>query len=142
MDARLVCHRESFLSDLIYRSRAPFAAPLPALEVREADADATVNPFLQNSINYLEVKINMAKSRGINRVFLARRASDGDGVELRRAFPGRELTELDPFLLLDQMGPMDFAKGDPRGFPPHPHRGFETVTYLLSGEMQHRDSWG
>jgi len=80
--------------------------------------------------------------RGVTRVFTAPRASDGDGVELRRAFPGAELTELDPFLLLDQMGPMDFAKGDPRGFPPHPHRGFETVTYLLSGEMQHRDSWG
>jgi len=50
--------------------------------------------------------------------------------------------ELDPFLLLDQMGPMDVAPGEARGFPPHPHRGFETVTYLLSGEMQHRDSWG
>ncbi|HUB34904.1 MAG TPA: pirin family protein [Bryobacteraceae bacterium] len=76
------------------------------------------------------------------RIFTAPRASDGDGVELRRAFPGVALSELDPFLLLDQMGPMDFAPGDPRGFPPHPHRGFETVTYLLSGEMQHRDSWG
>jgi hypothetical protein len=50
--------------------------------------------------------------------------------------------ELDPFLLLDQMGPTDFAPHEARGFPPHPHRGFETVTYLLSGEMQHRDSWG
>jgi redox-sensitive bicupin YhaK (pirin superfamily) len=75
-------------------------------------------------------------------VFTAPRASDGDGVELRRAFPGEALMELDPFLLLDQMGPMEFEAGDPRGFPPHPHRGFETVTYLLSGEMQHRDSWG
>lgn len=84
----------------------------------------------------------MNNQRGVSRVFTAPRASDGDGVELRRAFPGTELTELDPFLLLDQMGPMEFAKGDPRGFPPHPHRGFETVTYLLSGEMQHRDSWG
>jgi redox-sensitive bicupin YhaK (pirin superfamily) len=50
--------------------------------------------------------------------------------------------DFDPFLLLDQMGPDDFVPGDTRGFPPHPHRGFETVTYLLSGEMQHRDSWG
>jgi redox-sensitive bicupin YhaK (pirin superfamily) len=50
--------------------------------------------------------------------------------------------DLDPFLLLDQMGPMEVAPGQARGFPPHPHRGFETVTYLLSGEMQHRDSWG
>jgi redox-sensitive bicupin YhaK (pirin superfamily) len=84
----------------------------------------------------------MAKERSVSRVFTAPRAQDGDGVELRRAFPGTALGELDPFLLLDQMGPMEFAAGDPRGFPPHPHRGFETVTYLLSGEMQHRDSWG
>lgn len=80
--------------------------------------------------------------RGVTRVFTAPRAQDGDGVELRRAFPGAALTDLDPFLLLDQMGPMEFAAGQARGFPPHPHRGFETVTYLLSGEMQHRDSWG
>src|SRR5579883_483531 len=80
--------------------------------------------------------------RGVTRIFTAPRASDGDGIELRRAFPGAELMDLDPFLLLDQMGPMEFAAGDPRCFPPHPHRGFETVTYLLSGEMQHRDSWG
>jgi redox-sensitive bicupin YhaK (pirin superfamily) len=80
--------------------------------------------------------------RGIARIFTAPRAHDGDGVELRRAFPGPALADLDPFLLLDQMGPMDVAPGKARGFPPHPHRGFETVTYLLSGEMQHRDSWG
>ncbi|HUI54700.1 MAG TPA: pirin family protein [Bryobacteraceae bacterium] len=83
-----------------------------------------------------------AKYRGVSRVFTAPRAQDGDGVDLRRAFPGTELTDLDPFLLLDQMGPMDVAPGAARGFPPHPHRGFETVTYLLSGEMKHRDSWG
>jgi redox-sensitive bicupin YhaK (pirin superfamily) len=80
--------------------------------------------------------------RGVSQVFTAPQAHDGDGVELRRAFPGHHLMDLDPFLLLDQMGPTDFAPGHARGFPPHPHRGFETVTYLLSGEMQHRDSWG
>ncbi|MBS1855097.1 MAG: pirin family protein [Acidobacteria bacterium] len=69
-------------------------------------------------------------------------AHDGDGVDLRRAFPGVQLTDHDPFLLLDELGPTDLAPGEARGFPPHPHRGFETVTYLLSGEMQHRDSWG
>src|ERR1017187_10190889 len=82
------------------------------------------------------------KYRSVSRVFTAPRASDGDGVDLRRAFPGPSLEDFDPFLLLDQMGPMDLAPGKARGFPPHPHRGFETVTYLLSGEMQHRDSWG
>jgi redox-sensitive bicupin YhaK (pirin superfamily) len=84
----------------------------------------------------------MANERRVSRVFTAPRAQDGDGVELRRAFPGAAITDLDPFLLLDQMGPMEFAAGDSRGFPPHPHRGFETVTYLLSGQMEHRDSWG
>ena len=84
----------------------------------------------------------MTNYRKAARVFTAPRASDGDGVDLRRAFPGPQLMELDPFLLLDQMGPMDVKPGEARGFPPHPHRGFETVTYLLSGEMQHRDSWG
>jgi quercetin 2,3-dioxygenase len=82
------------------------------------------------------------KPRNVTRVFTAARSHDGDGVELRRAFPGPALNELDPFLLLDQMGPTTFAPNEARGFPPHPHRGFETVTYLLSGEMQHRDSWG
>ena len=80
--------------------------------------------------------------RRATRVYTAPRTQDGDGVDLRRAFPGPVVTDLDPFLLLDQMGPVDFRPGDRRGFPPHPHRGFETVTYLLSGEMQHRDSWG
>ena len=84
----------------------------------------------------------LTRVRPVSRVFTAPRASDGDGVELRRAFPGSTLMDLDPFLLLDQMGPMEVAPGKARGFPPHPHRGFETVTYLLSGEMQHRDSWG
>jgi redox-sensitive bicupin YhaK (pirin superfamily) len=82
------------------------------------------------------------ENRSAVRVFTAARAHDGDGVELRRAFPGTTISDLDPFLLLDQMGPTEFKPGDTRGFPPHPHRGFETVTYLLSGEMQHRDSWG
>jgi redox-sensitive bicupin YhaK (pirin superfamily) len=80
--------------------------------------------------------------RSAVRVFTAPRAQDGDGVDLRRAFPGGSISDIDPFLLLDQMGPTEFKPGDARGFPPHPHRGFETVTYLLSGEMQHRDSWG
>ena len=84
----------------------------------------------------------MMKFRAASRVFTAPQTQDGDGVDLRRAFPGTALAELDPFLLLDQLGPTDLGPGEARGFPPHPHRGFETVTYLLSGEMQHRDSWG
>ena len=84
----------------------------------------------------------LSTHRGTARVFTAPRATDGDGVQLRRAFPSDVLMDLDPFLLLDEMGPMDMTPGNAPGFPPHPHRGFETVTYLLSGEFQHRDSWG
>jgi redox-sensitive bicupin YhaK (pirin superfamily) len=80
--------------------------------------------------------------RSVTKVFTAAPSLDGDGIALRRAFPGGDLTDLDPFLLLDHLGPTRLAPGEARGFPPHPHRGFETVTYLLDGEMQHRDSWG
>lgn len=84
----------------------------------------------------------LATFRRSAHIFTAPRATDGEGVQLRRAFPSEVLTDLDPFLLLDEMGPMEMAAGAATGFPPHPHRGFETVTYLLSGEFQHRDSWG
>jgi redox-sensitive bicupin YhaK (pirin superfamily) len=88
------------------------------------------------------MQMTATKFRNASQVFTAPNAIDGDGVPLRRAFPGPAIADLDPFLLLDQMGPMDLVPGDHRSFPPHPHRGFETVTYLLAGEMQHRDSWG
>jgi len=71
-----------------------------------------------------------------------RRGREGAGFEIRRPFPTPDLELLDPFLLLDEMGPTDNAPGQARGAPDHPHRGFETVTYLLSGEMDHRDSRG
>jgi quercetin 2,3-dioxygenase len=80
--------------------------------------------------------------RRVAKVFGAAATHDGDGVSLRRAFPGAQMMDLDPFLLLDELGPTDLAPGEARGFPDHPHRGFETITYLLSGEMEHRDSWG
>lgn len=67
---------------------------------------------------------------------------EGDGMIVRRAFPGMAIGRIDPFLLLDEMGPKDFPKGSRAGFPDHPHRGFETVTYLLAGEFVHRDSQG
>jgi hypothetical protein len=67
---------------------------------------------------------------------------EGEGVLVHRAFPTGVLKELDPFLLLDEMGPKDFAPGELKGIPDHPHRGFETVTYLLEGHFEHRDSGG
>jgi redox-sensitive bicupin YhaK (pirin superfamily) len=67
---------------------------------------------------------------------------EGGGFLVRRPFPKAAFSEFDPFLLLDEMGPMEVAPGEAKGAPDHPHRGFETVTYLLSGEMEHKDSGG
>ena len=67
---------------------------------------------------------------------------EGGGFLIRRPFPKAAFSEFDPFLLLDEMGPMEVAPGEAKGAPDHPHRGFETVTYLLSGEMEHKDSRG
>jgi quercetin 2,3-dioxygenase len=67
---------------------------------------------------------------------------EGAGFLVRRPFPQSSFSEFDPFLLLDEMGPMDLGPGQAKGAPDHPHRGFETVTYMLSGEMEHRDSRG
>ena len=67
---------------------------------------------------------------------------EGGGFLVRRPFPKAAFSEFDPFLLLDEMGPMEVAPGEAKGAPDHPHRGFETVTYMLSGEMEHKDSRG
>src|SRR5438046_1841124 len=60
---------------------------------------------------------------------------EGGGFLVRRPFPKAAFSEFDPFLLLDEMGPMTVAPGEAKGAPDHPHRGFETVTYMLSGDM-------
>jgi redox-sensitive bicupin YhaK (pirin superfamily) len=67
---------------------------------------------------------------------------EGGGFLVRRPFPKASFSEFDPFLLLDEMGPMEVGPGEAKGAPDHPHRGFETVTYLLSGDMEHKDSRG
>lgn len=67
---------------------------------------------------------------------------EGGGFLVRRPFPTYAFSEYDPFLLLDEMGPADLAPGEAKGAPDHPHRGFETVTYVLSGELEHKDSRG
>jgi redox-sensitive bicupin YhaK (pirin superfamily) len=80
-------------------------------------------------------------SRGVARVVRGMPTSDGAGVKLRRVIGQPELPELDPFLMLDEFGtdsPDDYIAG----FPEHPHRGFETVTYMLDGRMRHRDNHG
>lgn len=84
----------------------------------------------------------MANERKIKQVLPSMRATEGDGMVIHRAFPGSSVSEIDPFLLLDEMGPLELKAGQGGGFPDHPHRGFETVTYLLEGQMEHRDSSG
>jgi redox-sensitive bicupin YhaK (pirin superfamily) len=83
-----------------------------------------------------------ALHRSVLAVITATETLEGAGFSVRRPFPTRPLDHLDPFLLLDEMGPMELKPGEAKGAPDHPHRGFETVTYLLSGEMVHRDSHG
>jgi len=67
---------------------------------------------------------------------------EGEGFPVRRAFAGVDLRLLDPFIHLDQMGEVEYAPGEPKGTPWHPHRGFETVTYLMDGTFEHQDSNG
>jgi redox-sensitive bicupin YhaK (pirin superfamily) len=67
---------------------------------------------------------------------------EGGGFLVHRPFPIATLDMIDPFLLLDEMGPTEVAPGAAVGAPDHPHRGFETVTYMLEGEFEHRDSAG
>jgi redox-sensitive bicupin YhaK (pirin superfamily) len=80
--------------------------------------------------------------RSISRIVSSVSTLEGDGVAIRRAFPTRLLDDVDPFLLLDHLGPTDLQPGEAKGFSDHPHRGFETVTYMLDGQFQHRDSRG
>jgi quercetin 2,3-dioxygenase len=67
---------------------------------------------------------------------------EGEGFPVRRAFAGVDLRALDPFVHMDQMGEIDYAPGEPKGTPWHPHRGFETVTYMIDGVFRHQDSNG
>ena len=67
---------------------------------------------------------------------------EGEGFPVRRAFAGIDHRYLDPFIMMDQMGEVEYAPGEPKGTPWHPHRGFETVTYLIDGTFVHQDSHG
>jgi len=84
-----------------------------------------------------------AAHRPVRRVVVARHAVEGAGFEVWRPFPGGiDAHVADPFFLLDQLGPVEYAPNEPVGAPWHPHRGFETVTYVMDGEIAHHDSNG
>ena len=67
---------------------------------------------------------------------------EGDGIPVTRAFPVPGMREYDPFLLFDHFGPIHYEPAGATGVPAHPHCGFEAITYLLGGEVEHKDSWG
>ena len=83
-----------------------------------------------------------AVGRAVKSVATAPQGYEGEGFPVRRAFAGVDLADLDPFIHLDQMGEVEYAPGEPKGTPWHPHRGFETVTYMIDGIMEHQDSEG
>ena len=72
----------------------------------------------------------------------APRGFEGEGFPVRRAFAGADPALIDPFIHMDQMGEVEYAPGEPKGTAWHPHRGFETVTYMIDGTFQHQDSNG
>ena len=80
--------------------------------------------------------------REATRIVTAHRQREGAGFIVRRPVPSAGLELADPFLLLDEMGPVDYGPGEAVGAPDHPHRGFETITYMLEGEFEHEDSAG
>lgn len=102
---------------------------MPAVTV----SDLTVLPRLSQTVGV---------PRSVKSVTTAPSAFEGEGFPVRRAFFGVDLADLDPFIHLDQMGEVEYAPGEPKGTPWHPHRGFETVTYIIDGIFDHRDSNG
>jgi quercetin 2,3-dioxygenase len=82
------------------------------------------------------------RARPVVAITTAPRGLEGEGFPVRRAFYGLDQQFLDPFIHMDQMGEVEYAPGEPKGTPWHPHRGFETVTYMIDGTFQHQDSTG
>ena len=80
--------------------------------------------------------------RPVKQLIDAPKGYEGEGFPVRRAFAGVDLRDLDPFVHMDQMGEVEYAPGEPKGTPWHPHRGFETVTYIIDGVFDHHDSHG
>ncbi len=90
----------------------------------------------------IEPRGSASRPRAVRSVTTAPSGLEGEGFPVRRAFAGVSLADLDPFVHMDQMGEVDYGPGEPRGTAWHPHRGFETVTYMIDGTFQHQDSIG
>jgi redox-sensitive bicupin YhaK (pirin superfamily) len=104
---------------------------MPAASIAETD-----------ELPVLPVPARAAVQRPVRSVASAPKGFEGDGFPVRRPFSGMDLADLDPFIHLDQMGEVNFAPGEPKSTPWHPHRGFEIVTYMIDGAIQHADSTG
>ncbi|HWD54650.1 MAG TPA: pirin family protein [Acidimicrobiales bacterium] len=90
----------------------------------------------------IAASVDRSTIRPVKSVTDAPAGFEGEGFPVRRAFAGVALADLDPFIHMDQMGEVEYAPGEPKGTPWHPHRGFETVTYMIDGTFQHQDSIG
>ena len=104
---------------------------MPAVTVPDLTVLPSVPALPLNVIQRPVVSITSAPS-----------AFEGNGFPVKRAFAGVDLKLLDPFIHMDEMGEVDYAPGEPKGTPWHPHRGFETVTYIIDGIFDHQDSFG
>ena len=85
---------------------------------------------------------NHSRLRSVRSITTAPRGFEGEGFPVRRAFAGVSMSDLDPFIHMDQMGEVEYAPGEAKGTAWHPHRGFETVTYIIDGVFEHQDSNG
>jgi quercetin 2,3-dioxygenase len=95
----------------------------------------------------IKIKTNLEEKqqhsfRSVSRIINSIKTIEGGGFIVNRPFPTNALLDFDPFLLLDEMGPKNWKPGEAKGAPDHPHRGFETVTYMLDGRFEHKDSRG
>jgi hypothetical protein len=104
---------------------------MPAITVEDPTALERVPPVPEGT-----------RQRRVRSITVAPGGFEGEGFPVRRAFAGVDLAELDPFVHMDQMGEVEYAPGEPKGTPWHPHRGFETVTYIIDGIFEHEDSNG
>jgi quercetin 2,3-dioxygenase len=96
----------------------------------------------QNTTNNQNLVRDETETRSVSQVINTKTTLEGEGFVVHRAFPNGSLREFDPFLLLDEMGPIEISAGEAKGAPDHPHRGFETVTYMIDGVFEHKDSQG
>ncbi|MBK6888202.1 MAG: pirin family protein [Tetrasphaera sp.] len=104
---------------------------MPAVSVPDITVLPRLNPVADTAIR-----------RPVRSLTDAHRGFEGEGFPVKRAFAGVDLRALDPFIMMDEMGEVTYPPGEAKGTPWHPHRGFETVTYIIDGTFDHQDSHG